>query len=140
MPQAAGTPSDPHGWNVNEDGKYGPPRATRDDPSLPEVTAITLAGAQAIDPETQTPAQAEEASRRAMERQARELKVTLDPVAVSAIAEGTIAELERRGAFAQPEPAQAPAAESAAAASVTEPAAPGEQPPAKKTLAQKMLG
>lgn len=107
------------------------------EPTIQQVQEIGVAGASAVNPQTQTPQQAEQAVTTAVEEKARELKVTLDPAAVKMIAGETISQLEAMGAFRKPEaPAETPAAEGEGAEGEGQGAG---EPPAKKTLAQRFL-
>ena len=100
-----------------------------------------MAGAQAVNPEKQTPEEAKEAVETAVSNKAQELRITLDPDAISAIADGTIAELERRGAFqeAEREEQKASQEEQSQEGTQTPPEAVAE-PPHKRTIAERILG
>lgn len=110
-------------------------------PTMTELTEIGTAGAQAVNPETQTPEQATVAVKAAVTEKAQELRVTLEPEAVDAIATATISKLEAMGAFRKPQPPAQPAqGEGTGEQSVESPAGNAATPPEKKTLAQKLLG
>lgn len=107
-------------------------------PTQSDAVQIGVAGSEAVNPETQTPSEAQEASRTAMETRARELKVTLAPEALEQMSARFIEALREAGAFkddSEPENGSPPAEPA------TPPATPESQPPPeKKTLAQKLLG
>ena len=110
------------------------------EPTPNEVMQVGVAGAEAVKPEEQSPEQAREAVETAVTEKAQELRITLDPQAISAIADGTIAELERRGAFQQPEEASPPTETSNEQETPERGAETATEPPHKRTLAEKLLG
>lgn len=109
------------------------------DPTIQDITDIGTAGAQAVDPAVQTPAEATVAVKAAVEERARELKVTLDSEAVDAIGNSMIGKLEAMGAFRKPEPVNPPTAEEEGAAAAGGTGTAAATPPEKKTLAQRLL-
>lgn len=116
----------------------GQPPATPPPPTPQQGARIAQAGGAAIDPATQTPAQAQAASQAAIQQQAQTEGVTISDADAAMIAEHTIKALEARGAFEQP-PAAPPADPTAGNAG---PGATGLEPPAseeprKRSFAEK---
>lgn len=112
-----------------------PPGTT--EPTIEQVQQIGMAGAQAVKPEEQTQDEARTAVATAVQEKAQELRVTLDPAAVDMIANATIGKLDAMGAFRKPEP---PAENNAEGEGTEQSEQVAAEPPAKKTLAQKLLG
>jgi len=106
------------------------------EPSQGEAVQVGTAGAQAINPETQTPEQARQASQDAMQSKARELNIKLAPDALKEMSNAFITALEERGAFRQSESASSQQTQTPAATTNVEESA----PPQNKSWAAKFLG
>ena len=106
------------------------------EPTQGEAVAVGTAGAQAIDPNAQTPEQARQASQEAMQSKARELNIRLAPDALKEMSNAFINALEERGAFRQHEDTSSQQAQTPAATTNVEESA----PPQNKSWAAKFLG
>jgi hypothetical protein len=106
------------------------------EPTQGEAIQVGTAGAQAVDPNTQTPEQARQASQEAMQEKARELKITLAPGALKEMSNAFISALEERGAFRQSEDTSSQSQQTQQTNTNVEESA----PPQNKSWAAKFLG
>jgi len=122
-------------------GTYNDPKPARE-PTSGDIMVIGQTAGEAVNPETQTPTEARAAVQDSVQEKARELQIKLHPDAISAIADGTIAELERRGAFHKDDSGDGDGEGNAKSGDPSATVASSEamSPPRKKTLAEKFLG
>lgn len=109
-------------------------------PTVEDATAIAQAGGTAVNPDTQTAAEAQAASQAAMRTEADARNVTLTDEQIQAIAAATISQLEARGAFEPPPAAPAAGIAPPDTAQPPEPTTTAPEPPRRKTFAERFVG